>query len=78
MLWHRTRRATLRRAKSGPPRSGRPKGDDGGATWSETALVYVEACRQHVAEHLFPTYLAGPRCGDYDWRQFCPRHMRRA
>ena len=39
MLWHRNRRATLRRTESAPPRSGRPKGDDGGAAWSESALA---------------------------------------
>ena len=38
MLWHRNRRATLRRTESAPPRSGRPQGDDGGAAWSESAL----------------------------------------
>jgi hypothetical protein len=34
---YRNRRATLRQAEIIPPRSGRPKGDDGGATWPETA-----------------------------------------
>jgi hypothetical protein len=40
MLRHRYRRATLHRVESGPPQSGHPKGDDGGAIWSENRLEH--------------------------------------
>ena len=52
---HRDRRATRHRAESAPPRSGRPKGDDGGATWSETALdaALPEAARAKPREICF-------------------------
>ncbi len=49
MLWPRNRGATPRRAEIIPPRSGRPKGDDGGATWSGTALAL------HRGTHRCPT-----------------------
>ncbi len=47
MPLHRDRRATRRRAESTPPRSGRPAGDDGDASWSETALgrVFIQGFR---------------------------------
>jgi hypothetical protein len=50
------RRATLYCVESGPPQSGRPKGDDGNATWSENRLEHDDitmsrsrlCCRSHA------------------------------
>ena len=57
---HRDRRATPRRAESAPPRSGRPKGYDGGATWSETAL-------ERFSRDLNRTEFTGARFSDSEW-----------
>ena len=47
---HRKRRATPGRAKIGPSRSGRPQGDDGDATWSESALGLTKPARRWQAD----------------------------
>ena len=48
MLKHRDRQATPPRIESAPPRSGRPQGDDGGSTWSETALEQIPSVLNRV------------------------------
>ena len=65
MLWHRNRGATPRRGEITPPRSGRPKGDDGGATWSETALAESTpgASRAPDCSPTSSTCLGEPRSG---------------